>query len=513
MRVALATPHTAALDAAETVVRQGGTVVDAAVAAAASLTVVSPHLCSVGGDLFALIRTPDGATTCLNASGAYGSAGTAQRLLSTGGQMPLYGPEAVTVPGTVSGWGAVLNVGSALPLVDVLAPAIKQAAAGVPLSPGLATSLRVGADRLFVDPGMRAVFAPGGRPPEAGELLRQPALAATLQELATDGLRSLYDGPLASRLAQGFERLEVPVTAADLAAHRFYVCEPLVGEHRGARVLTAPPNSQGYLLLGILAALDLRDEADPDPALLAELFAAADAVRDLELADPTTMAVDRQALVPGQELLDVARARLASGRPQPRSGPEPDGDTVALTAVADDGTAVSLIQSSFHGFGSGLLEPGTGMTLHNRGCFFSLVPGHPNVLAPGKRPAHTLMPVLVERPDGSIAAHGTMGGRQQPQIHAHLVQRMMEGATPQQAVAAPRFVVGAQDSASVTDRVLAEPGLDPRVLEQLGRCSLPVHASGGKNNVGHAMISRLSADGSLAAGADPRSDGGVLFTN
>lgn len=513
MKLALAAPHTAALDAAEEVVRRGGTVVDAAVAAAASLTVVSPHVCSVGGDLIALIRTPDGVTTCLNASGPYGSAGTAQRLLATGGQMPQYGPTVVTVPGTVSGWQALLDIAGALPLADVLAPAIAQAAAGVPMSPGLATSLEGGADRLLADPGMRAVFAPDGDLLGAGEVLRQPALATTLEQLATDGLRSLYDGPLAGRLAQGLERLGVPVTGADLAAHRVDVCEPLEAVHRGARLLTAPPNSQGYLLLCILAALDLRDEPDPDPALLAELFAASDALRDLELADPIAMVTDRGALVRGEELLDAALTRLASGPPNPRSGPVPDGDTVALTAVADDGTAVSLIQSSFQGFGSGLLEPGTGMTLHNRGCFFSLVPGHPNVLAAGKRPAHTLMPVLVEYPDGALAAHGTMGGRQQPQIHTHLVHRMMNGATPQQAVSAPRFVVGSRDSNSVTDRILAESALDPQVIEHLGRSSLPVHILAGRNNVGHAMISRLSADGSLAAGSDPRTDGGALVTD
>ncbi|MDQ3628647.1 MAG: gamma-glutamyltransferase [Actinomycetota bacterium] len=515
MRLALAAPHTAALDAAAQVVRQGGTVVDAAVAGAASLAVVAPHLNSAGGDVIALIRSPDGVTTCLNASGAYGSGGTAKRLLDEGGTMPTYGPATVSVPGAVSGWQALLDTGGSLPLGDVLAPAIRQATEGVPISPGLGSSLQRSAERLFADPGFRSVFAPDGQPLRTGEVLRQPALAATLEELASNGLNTLYAGRLAQRLAAGLHRLGVPVTAADLAAHRVEVCEPLVGAHRGARVLTAPPNSQGYLLLAILAALDLDEESEPDAALLAEVFAGADALRDAELADPRSMTVSPGSLVSrvrAQGLLDKARERLASGRAQLRSGPVPDGDTVALTAVGDDGTAVSLIQSNFHGFGAGLLEPDTGLSMHNRGCFFSLTTGHPNILAPGRRPAHTLMPVLVEHADGSIAAHGTMGGRQQPQIHTHLMQSTLQGATPQQAVSAPRFVVGSRDSSSVTDRVLAEPEVDARVIEQLGRCSLPVQVAGDRNTVGHAMISRLCADGSLEAGADPRADGGVLLS-
>lgn len=515
MRIALAAPHTAALAAADEVFRRGGTVVDAAVAGAASLTVSSPHMCSVGGDLIALLRTPDGVTTCLNASGAYGSDGTAARLLSAGGPMPVYGPAAVTVPGAVSGWQALLDVGGSLPLALVLAPAIEQAAAGLPVSPGLARSLTVGSERLFADPGMRSVFASTGRPIRTGELLQQPALARTLEGLAADGLGSMYTGSLAARLADGLQRLDVPVTAADLAAHRVDTCNPLGSEHRATRVLTAPPNSQGYLLLGILAALDASGELEPDAALLAELFAAADALRDLELADPTTMTADVDALVSserGRELLHAARNRLAVGATTVRSGPVPDGDTVALTVMGSDGTAVSLIQSNFMGFGSGLLEPGTGLTLHNRGSFFSLEPGHPNVLAPGKRPAHTLMPVLVERADGSIAVHGTMGGRAQPQIHTHLLQRVLEGASPQEAVSAPRFVVGARDSSSTTEVVVAEPGLDPGTEEQLRRCSLPVQQTDGIHHVGHAMIARLGADGSLSAGADPRIDGGALVT-
>jgi gamma-glutamyltranspeptidase len=189
----------------------------------------------------------------------------------------------------------------------------------------------------------------------------------------------------------------------------------------------------------------------------------------------------------------LAPDRLLDGAASVPSAPAATGDTVAVTAVSSDGTAVSLIQSLFHSFGSQVLEPETGVILHNRGAMFSADPASPNYPAPGKRPAHTLMPVLVEHPDGRISAHGAMGGRAQPQIHLQVLRSVLAGASPQRAVAAPRLVV--RDGA-----VLAEPGLDAASVETVALPDL-------SDEVGHAMVCTLFPDGSLAAGADPRSDG------
>ena len=215
---------------------------------------------------------------------------------------------------------------------------------------------------------------------------------------------------------------------------------------KDVRVFTSPPNSQGYLLLALLGACErLGGLPDLDVAALVPLFARAEECRVAELADPRYLTLGKH------ELLEPDRLLAGTARTAARL-PAATGDTVAVTAVSSDGTAVSLIQSLFHSFGSQLLEPGTGVILHNRGSMFSADPASPNHPAPGKRPAHTLMPVVVEHADGRVSAQGAMGGRAQPQIHLQLLRRTLAGATPQQAVAAPRLVV--RDGA-----VLAEPGL------------------------------------------------------
>jgi len=200
--------------------------------------------------------------------------------------------------------------------------------------------------------------------------------------------------------------------------------------------------------------------------------------------------------------------RTPSAQPHP---PRPGGDTVAITAVAEDGTAISLIQSLFHSFGSRLRDPDTGVVLHNRGAFFSTDPASPNRVAPGRRPAHTLMPVLVERADGAVTSLGTMGGRAQPQIHAQILRGTLAGRTPAEAVAAPRFVVGGLETGARSDVVLAEEDLGSPALDELRATGLAVRLTHPwDEEVGHAMICTLAADGGLSAGADPRSDGGTF---
>ncbi|WP_291041370.1 gamma-glutamyltransferase [Herbiconiux sp.] len=517
--VALAAPHLDAVDAARRIVAEGGTAIDAAVAAAAVLTVVYPHMCSAGGDLIALVRTPDGVETCVNASGAYGSARPVEELFDGVATMPVAGPLTVSVPGVVAGWAELLERWGALSAAQVLAPAIALARDGMVVSPGLAKALQVDREGLAADPGMRAIFFDGDLPAAAGTLVRQPALAATLEALARDGLRSYYTGEVAQTLAQGFAELGVPVTEADLAAHTVRLEEPIGLSVDGLHVSTAGPNSQGYTMLRTLGAAEVLSPAGItglDAAVLAELFHSGDVLRDAELADPLVVDVDVQGVLSPDGLAEAAEQAVTSARTGERAvsavTPRPGGDTVAVAAIADDGTAISLIQSVFHSFGSLLLEPTTGLVLHNRAAFFTLQEGAPNRVAAGKRPAHTLLPVIVRDAEGAVAAHGTMGGKAQSQIHTQLVLRVLEGADPATAVSAPRFIVGGLDKGTTNDYVMVEADLDDGTRSELERGRLRIVAgSVHDSDAGHSMIARRAADGTLSAGADPRSDGGVLL--
>jgi gamma-glutamyltranspeptidase/glutathione hydrolase len=464
-RIAVAAPHAAAISAAHDAVARGGNAVDAAVAAAMTLSVVYPHQCSVGGDLFALLGRPDGSTVSVNASGAHGSAPGAVPT-----SVSVTGPRAVTVPGAVSGWARLLDLGGALPAAALLEGAAGLADEGVPVSPGLAAAIEELVAAGSADDELLRLVTEAG----ASGVLRQPALARTLRSLAGHGLTSLYDGPVADELAHGFEELGVPVTRADLGEHTVIEESPWSCETSAMRVLTSPPNSQGYLLLAMLAACErLGDHLSVDAATLARLFARAESCRLSELADPRHVRLPKPELLSPDRLLDGDAVRSA---PLPAAG----GDTVAVTAVSSDGTAVSLIQSVFHSFGAQLIEARTGVILHNRGSMFSADPASPNHPAPGKRPAHTLMPVIVEHADGRLSAYGAMGGRAQPQIHLQLLRGTLAGLGPQEAVSAPRFVV--------------REGVVP---------AEPEHT----RHVGHAMICTLAPDGTLSTGIDPRSDG------
>jgi gamma-glutamyltranspeptidase len=533
--IALAAPHPLATAAGMEIARQGGNAVDAAVAAAVSLAVVYPHMCSAGGDAIALVASPDGRVECVNASGAAGVRADADALAREFGGMPTAGPHTVTVPGAVSAWGALTERAGRLPFGDLLQPAIAQARDGVPIAPGVHRALLEAAEPLALDPGMREVFFCGGAPIGVGEPLRQPALAAILAELADYGWRSFYDGPVARRVASGMVRLGVPLAPVDLARHAPEITAPLRGRHRGAEILTAPPNSQGLLLLEILAALERLRLGDPLGAgagALAQLFRLVSRDRERHLADP------RWAEVPVERLLSDAHAAELAGAVAGYGGPgggtsaaggaasappgrlvvapsseapgglAAAGDTVAVVAMDAEGHAVSLIQSVFHAFGSGLLDSETGLILHNRGALFSLDPAAPNRLEPGKRPAHTLMPVLVRRAGRVVGAHGTMGGKAQPQIHTHLLLNLDAGRSPAEALAAPRWVVGSLLTEEGVDLVLAERGVPSPALDSIATAGLRIVTLGELDEeVGHGQLVRRGADGELRAATDPRADG------
>jgi gamma-glutamyltranspeptidase/glutathione hydrolase len=508
-RFAIATPHWAATRAGVAAFDAGGNAVDGALAAAVTLAVVYPHMCGVGGDLFALVQAMNGQTIALNASGAAPRAIDARAIRATRDVMPEYGPLTITVPGTVSGWAALAELGSDLPLEHAFQAAITHARDGIPVAPSLASSLTWEPERLFADPGMRAVFTRDGSPLTEGDTLVQTGLATTLEAIAAEGPSILYGGEVGARLVTGLRVAGSPMALEDLASHRAKLDSPIAARYRDLHVSVVPPNSQGFALLEMLLAAE-RLEIDPDPlgpdaAVLAEVFAAASEDRDRHNADP------RHARVPVGPLLD--EGHIAALCDQVRTGrvgvgSRRAGDTIALATADGDGRAVSLIQSLSSGFGSGILEPSTGVVCHNRGQGFSLDPDSPNVLAGRKRPAHTLMPVLAHRDGRLVAVTGSMGGGGQPQINFQDLVRVFDlGMDPEAALSAPRWLMGGMDL-HPGRTVELESGVPTWVRQAFERSDFAITLLGERDDrVGHAQLIRVADDGTLVAATDPRADG------
>lgn len=490
-RVAVAAPHPAALDAAAEAVADGGDAIDAALAAATALTVVYPHQCGLGGDLIALVRRPGEGVTAVISAGA-APAGIDVERLAREDRMPRQGAQTVTVPGAVAGWRALAELGGRLGLESALLRSARLAAEGFPVSAGLARAIGLRADELQADEGMRGVFGDGaGGLLGEGDLLRQPALAASLDELAADPT-AFYRGRIASSLAARLAALGGAHTEADFAAHEAELVEPATATTGGVRWWVAPPPSQGVVLLGILP-----EALAGDTAQLVEAVRDASLVRQAALGDPRGGAIDTAAM------LDP---RGPSEGALPRAG-RALGDTVAVTAADTDGTVVTLIQSVYQLFGSGILDPGTGIVLHNRGSAFGTDPAHPGRVGPGLRPPHTLLPVIAESGE-LVLALGCQGGSAQPWILAQLVRELLDpAADPSAALARPRFVIGARDLGHEETTLVAEPGVDDAVAAARA-LGLPVAAASGPiDEAGHVQLVRLLAHGGLDAASDPRADG------
>ena len=507
---AIATPHATATEAGAAAFERGGNALDAALAAAITLAVAYPHMCGVGGDLFALVQLPDGSSLAINSSGRAPSGADAEALRREHRAIPEHGPATVTIPGAVAGWAALHRLGARHAWRDAFGAAIALASDGMPVAPGLAESLGAQADRLSGDPGLARVFFPDGAAPAARDTVRQPALGATLAAIADRGADALYRGEVGRRYADGLRRLGVPLADEDLTSHVADVLPPLATRYRDLHVSVAPPNSQGFVLLQLLALIERLgidpDPGGPDAGTFGLAARAAGADRDLHLADPATMIVHPHTLLDDGHLAGLAdeiRDRTVPAARHARA----DGDTIALVAADAEGHAVSLIQSLFDGFGSGLLEPSTGIVAHSRGACFTLEPGHPNELAPGKRPAHTLMPVMVHRDGRLSAVAGTMGGYAQPQINAMTLVRAFDlGMHPGEAVAAPRWLALNDEP----HRVIVEPEVPDRARASLEAADFeldPLPTSNG--SVGHAHLIRFTSGG-LQAGSDPRSDGSAV---
>lgn len=520
---AVATPHSAASHTAAEVLRTGGNAVDAALAAAAVLTVVYPNQCSIGGDLLALVGTADGRVRFVNSSGRAPRAVDVESLAQRVDTMPVLGALPVTVPGVVAGWGALAGEWGSRPLASALGDAEAAAREGVPVAAGLARDLQREQKVLANDPGMRQVFAPDGAFLTAGQTLRQPRLARTLAAIADRGPSTLYGGETGASLVRLLAAQGSAMTLEDLAAHTVELDEPFSTRYDGAEYLSSGGNSQGLYFLQALAALDVvrsaRGILDPlgrDAGIVASVLAWAAADRDRFCADPQWSAAPVERLLSDAYVQGIAE-HAVSGEPValPASR-RASGDTVAVVAADAEGTWISLIQSVFHCFGSALLDPDTGIVLHNRGASFSLDPTSPNLLAGGKRPLHTLMPVLVREEGGLVGAHGAMGGRAQPQVHTHMALQLAAGAGAGRATSAPRWVLGAME-AGVTEgsgAVVAEPEVPVSGVRAIERAGFTVETIDSyADGVGHGQLVRRAAGSGrpqLAAATDPRADGSAI---
>jgi gamma-glutamyltranspeptidase / glutathione hydrolase len=494
------------------VLMKGGNAADAAVTTAAMLNVVEPMSTGIGGDCFALVYDAgDGQVTALNGSGrspaAFGLA-EAQRLGLR--EVPLTGPLPVTVPGTVSGWAALLARFGTLSLADCLAPAIRAAEEGFAVSERISTGWQRSADKLARDEAAARTYLPAPRP---GEIHRQPDLARTFRLIAAEGAGAFYRGSLARQMATAVQAKGGYLAEDDLAAHESTWEAPLRTAYRGVEILEHPPNGQGLaalLALNIVEGYDLTSMDYYDPLrwhFLVEAMRLGMVDAGRYVADPAMAAVPLAGLL-SKDYAAGRRALIDARRSMPRAAPgSPEHrDTVYLTVADEQGNAVSFINSLYYGFGSGLVVPGTGICLQNRGACFSLEPGHPNVLAGGKRPYHTIIPAMALRDGRLWLSFGVMGGFMQPQGHLLVLVNMVDhGLDPQAALDAPRFRVDERGGPRVAVET-AVPLKTRKALASLGHQVAP-ETTFDPGFGGGQVIAVDGATGVLWGGSDPRKDG------
>ena len=512
------------------VLMEGGNAIDAAVTAAAVLSVVEPTMNGIGGDLFAIVRdAKTGTITGLNASGRSGYAATpaefARRKLA---RIPYRGPLSVSVPGVVDGWARLLERYGTISLARALRPAIGYARDGYAVSEIIAHQWQAVESVLARDPAAAETFLPGGHAPATGQVFSNPRLAASLERIASEGPDAFYKGAIAKAIVDDLQRRGGLLAMRDFADHHSDWVEPLSTTYRGYQVLELPPNTQGVAALEMLNILEgydvkaLGHNTAPYLHLLVEAKRIAFADRDTYVADPgfvppaalTMMLSKDYAAARRKEIsMDRAAAEYAPGKPGggtlPASGlwspassnwPPPMGDTVYLTAVDGQGNAISLIESLFETFGAGIVAGETGIALQNRGTLFTLEDGHPNQIAPHKRPFHTLVPAMVLKDGRPWLSFGVMGGDMQPQGHVQVLLNLIDfGMNIQEAGEAARF----RDLAS---GVALESAISPEARFGLAeRGHRLVDVIGGFGGFQGILIDPRT--GVLMGGSDPRKDG------
>ncbi len=503
-----ATSHPLATMTAIDTLKAGGSAADAAVAAAAALCVVEPAMTGIGGDCFCLVARPGKPVWGYNGSGRAAAAVSTEKLLAQGmsRKIPATSPHAVTVPGAIEAWEAILKAHGKFGLDRALQHAIGYAEGGFVVAP------RVGADwaeqvaKLKPHAGAAKYYLPRGDAPETGSIVRLSALAATLKAIASGGAKAFYEGPIAADIAATVQAAGGLLGTEDLARHRGDAVTSISTNYRGLDIVELPPNGQGMIALVLLNIIEQFDFTNLDPNgpdrlhLMLEAARLAFDIRETHLADPAHM---RE---PVADLLDKSFAKKLSALVDPGKrvplpkAPAPRSDTVYLTVVDRDRMAVSFINSLYSPFGTGICTEKTGIMLHNRGSGFVVEPGHPNTIAPGKRPMHTIIPALALRNGRCEMSFGVMGADYQPMGHAHLVSNMVDyGMDVQAAIDAPRMFYEGE----ITH---VERGVPAATVAELKRRGHDVALR--PSPLGGGQTVRIDWErGVLIGGSDPRKDG------
>ena len=431
------------------ILKQGGSAIDAAIAANAMLGLVEPTGSGIGGDLFAIVWDAESKQLYgLNASGRSPKSLTTEIFSAAGlTKIPSFGPLPVSVPGAVDGWFELHNRFGRLPMTSLLSPAIRYARNGFPVSELVAYYWQMNVDRIGHYPGFSPTFMPGGKVPQKGDVFKNPGLAATYEKIATGGRDAFYKGDIARAIAAYMKEQGGYLSYEDLAAHTSDWVTPVSANYRGYDIWELPPNGQGIAALQILNILEQYDIEGMglDSADYIHTFVEAKKLafedRAKYYADPAFNDIPVAPLISK----DYARERRKLIDPLKAANRYDagviDGDTVYLTVADSRGNMVSLIQSNYRGMGSGMTPPGLGFILQNRGELFTLEPGHSNEYQPGKRPFHTIIPAMVTRNNKPWLSFGVMGGATQPQMHAQIIVNLIDfGMNLQEAGDAPRFI-------------------------------------------------------------------------
>ncbi len=517
----ISAPHHLAAQSGLAIIREGGNAIEAMIAAAATIAVVYPHMNAIGGDGFWLIAEPGEMPVGIDACGPAAAMATRDFYATHGVSAAIPGRgglAALTVAGTIAGWEAAhmlaRRAGGRLPLERLLADAILYAREGIVITDSMAALTKAKSSELADVPGFAATFLTDGQAPQAGEVLRQPRLAATLEQLARAGLRDFYDGDVARALGRDLEAAGSPVRLSDLEGFFAQKVTPISVTLDAGTVYNLPPPTQGLASLLILAIYErvLAEDAENFDHVhrIVEATKRAFLIRDAHVTDPRfASAAPADFLTP--ERIAYEAAEIDTQRAAPWPAPEPGGkDTIWMGAVDADGRAVSFIQSIYWEYGAGVVSPATGVLWQNRGISFSLAPGALNQLQPGRKPFHTLNPAFARFGDGRVMVYGTQGGEGQPQTQAAIFSRYaMHGQPLQQAVTAPRWLLG-RTWGEETTSLKIEDGFEAGVIARLREAGQDVEVTERFAQImGHAGAIVRHRDGTLEGASDPRSDGTV----
>ncbi len=510
-----------ATQAGVSILQQGGNAVDAAIATAAALNVVEPMMTGLGGDLFALVYLHKGGELkALNASGRAPYAASLEKMRGLGfRKLPETGIHTVTIPGTLDGWCTLLESCGTMKLDQVLAPAIALAEKGYPVTEITANRWQDSQPKLEANTAASKTYLLKGRAPEPGEIFVQPDLANTLKKIAREGRDVFYRGEIAEAIVACSQKHGGLLAMKDLKGHTSDWVTPISTDYRGYEVFQCPPNGQGLvtlLALNMLEGYGIKSMVHNSPVYLHLLIEAlmldfADA--DRYVADPDFVSIPLNQLL-DKKYADSRRSLIhgdRAGQKVTAGVPDKEGDTVYLAATDRDGNSISLINSLYQAFGSGVVVEGTGICLQNRGALFSLESDHPNCIAPHKRPYHTIIPAMVFRDGKLLLTFGVMGGFMQPQGQLQVLLNIIDfGMAVQTALDAPRFRYS-----SASNECVFEPGIPDDVLQALAgkghrvaRLNDPYSQQFG----GGQIIMVHPENGALIAGSDPRKDGCAMGT-